>query len=130
LEVRAPQDFDKVFDRLAQERADALFVMADPLTTFHRDRIVAHAIKLRLPAIYEVREFVEAGGLISYGPSIMENYRRAAVYADKILKGAKAGDLPIEAPTKFELIVNLRAAKAIGVTIPQTVLLRADKVIE
>lgn len=130
LEVRAPDDFARAFARLSQQRADALFVMADPLTLFHRNHIVERAAALRLPAIYETRDFADAGGLMSYGPNIADNYGRAAIYVDKILKGQKTGDIPVEAPTKFELVVNLRTAKAIGVAIPQSIMLRADKVIE
>jgi putative ABC transport system substrate-binding protein len=130
LEVRAPDDFARAFVRLSQQRADALFVMADPLTLFHRNNIVERAAALRLPAIYETRDFADAGGLMSYGPDIAENYRRAAVYVNKILKGEKTRDIPVEAPTKFELVVNLRTAKAIGVAIPQSIMLRADKVIQ
>ncbi len=130
LEVRVPDDFAKAFAWEAQDRADALLVMADPLTIFHRDRIVEDAARLRLPAIYEVGAFVRVGGLLSYGPSISENFRRAATYVDKILKGAKPADLPVEQPTKFELVINLKTAKALGLTIPQSVLIRADEVIQ
>jgi putative ABC transport system substrate-binding protein len=130
MEVRAPEDFARVFGRLAQERTDALFIMADPLTVYYRNLIVEHAAKLRVPAIYELPDFVDVGGLIAYGPSVTENYRRAATYVDKILKGSKPGDLPIEAPVKFELVVNLKTARAIGVVIPQSVLVRADRIIE
>jgi putative ABC transport system substrate-binding protein len=130
LEVRVPDDFSSVFALQSQSRPDALLVMADPLTDFHRNRIVEQATKLRLPAIYETRSFVDAGGLMSYGPSLSENHRRAAAYVDKILKGTKAGDLPVELPSKFELVINRKAAKALGVTVPQQLLLRADEVIE
>jgi len=130
LEVRDPQDFDRALAALPREHSDALLTLADPLTLFHRDRIIEMAAKSRVPAMYEEREFVEAGGLMSYGPSLEGNYRRAATYVDKILKGAKAGDLPVEQPIKFELIINLKTAKQIGLTIPQSVLFRADKVIK
>ena len=129
LEARQPQDFDGALAALPREHADALLTLADPLTLFHRDRIIEMAAKSRVPAMYESGEFVEAGGLMSYGPSIEANYRRAATYVDKILKGAKPADLPVEQPTKFELVINLKAAKQIGLTIPPNVLARADKVI-
>jgi len=129
LEVRDSQDFDQALAALPREHPDALLTLADPFTVFHRDRIVENVSKSGVPAMYEAREFVEAGGLMSYGPSIEANYRRAATYVDKILKGAKPGDLPVEQPTKFELVINLKAAKQIGLTIPASVLLRADKVI-
>jgi putative tryptophan/tyrosine transport system substrate-binding protein len=130
LEVRSPQDFDPKLAALPHEHADALLTLLDPLTLFHRDRIVDAAGKARLPGMYEDREFVDAGGLMSYGPSFESNYRRAAVYVDKILKGAKPGDLPVEQPTKFELVINLKTAKQIGLTIPPNVLARADRVIK
>jgi ABC-type uncharacterized transport system substrate-binding protein len=130
LEVRSAQDFDPKLAALPHERADALLTLLDPLTLFHRDRIVGAAASARVPGMYEDREFVAAGGLMSYGPSFESNYRRAAVYVDKILKGAKPGDLPVEQPTKFELVVNLKTAKQIGLTMPPNVLARADKVIK
>jgi ABC-type uncharacterized transport system substrate-binding protein len=130
LEVRSPQDFDPKLAALPYERADALLTLLDPLTLFNRDRIVEAAAKTRVPGMYEDGEFVEAGGLMSYGPSIEANYRRAAVYVDKILKGAKPSDLPVEQPTKFELVINLKTAKQIRLTIPPNVLARADKVIK
>jgi len=95
-----------------------------------RRRLVGLVAKNRLPAVYVLREFVDAGGLMSYGPNIADNYRRAATYVDKILKGAKPGDLPVEQPTKFELVINLKTAKSLGITIPQSVLGRADEVIQ
>jgi putative tryptophan/tyrosine transport system substrate-binding protein len=130
LETRDPQDFDQALAALPREHPDALLTLADPLTVFHRDHIIEMAAKNRLPAMYELGEFVEAGGLMSYGPNILDNYRRAATYVDKILKGAKAGELPVEQPMKFELMINLKAAKQIGLTIPQSVLYQADKVIK
>ena len=130
LEVRDPQDFDQALASLPREHPHALLTLADPLTLFHRDRIIEMAAKSRVPAMYEGREFVEAGGLMSYGPSVEANYRRAATYVDKILKGSKPAELPVEQPMKFELVINLKTAKQIGVTIPQSVLYRADKVIK
>lgn len=103
---------------------------ADPLILSQRGRIVRFAVEHRIPAMYEFREFVSDGGLLSYGPNLMGMFRRSATYVDKILKGAKPSDIPTERPTKFELSVNLKAAKALGLTIPQSLLLRADQVIE
>ncbi len=101
----------------------------DPFTRLHRNRIVEFAAQHRLPAIYEMREFADGGGLIAYGPSLADQQRRAAAYIDKILRGAKPAELPVEQPTKFELVINLKTAKALGLTIPQSVLIRADEVI-
>jgi putative ABC transport system substrate-binding protein len=112
------------------ERPDALVLLVDPLTLSQRLRIVEFAAEARLPAIYEISQFVEAGGLMSYGPNVDELVRRAATYVDKILKGAKPADLPIEQPAKFEFVINLKSAKALGITIPQSVLLQADRIIE
>jgi len=130
LEVRRPDDFDRAFEAASRERADALITLEDPLTFSHRTRIVSLAAKHRLPAIHGLRQFVDAGGLLSYGPNLLDNYRRSAAYVDKIIKGAKPADLPVERPTKFELDINLKTAKALGITIPQSLLLRADRVIE
>ncbi len=129
-QVRDQTELANAFSNLARGRADALAVMNDPLFLAEREGIVSLAAKNRLPAVYEFREFVDTGGLMSYGASIVEMYRRAAVYVDRILKGAKPGDLPVEQPTKFELVVNLKTAKALGLTIPQSVLIRADEVIQ
>ena len=129
IEARIPSDLAAAFSRINKRYVDGLLVGHEALFFARRTEIVALAAKRRLPAIYGSREFVEAGGLMSYGPSIADSFRRAAVYVDKILKGAKPGDLPIEQPTKFELVINLKTAKALGVTIPQSVLLRADDVI-
>jgi len=115
---------------IPRERPDGLFVTLDPFTRLHRRRIVELAAKHQLPAIYEHREFVDAGGLMSYGPSVRDMWRRAATYVDKILKGAKPGDLPIEQPTRFELVINLKTARALGLAISQSVLFRADHVIQ
>jgi putative tryptophan/tyrosine transport system substrate-binding protein len=131
LEVRGPTpDLVNAFQAATREGAGALIVLDDPLTFSHRTQIVRHAAESRLPASYGFREFVEAGGLMAYGASIPHMYRRAATYVDKILKGAKPGDLPIEQPTKFELVVNLKTAKALGLTIPHSLLLRADQVLQ
>jgi putative tryptophan/tyrosine transport system substrate-binding protein len=105
-------------------------LLVDPFTFSQRSRIVEFAAEQRLPAIYETRDFVDVGGLISYGPNIPDQFRRAATYVDKILRGAKPADLPIEQPTKFELVINMRAAKALGIKFPNSILLRADRVIE
>ena len=130
LEVRVPDDFEGAFAAATREQAGALIVPGDPLTT-NRPKVVADlAAKSRLPAMMEFREFVEAGGLMSYGANIFDSYRQAATYVDKILKGAKPADLPMQQPMKLDLFVNLKTAKALGITIPQTLLTRADKVIE
>jgi putative tryptophan/tyrosine transport system substrate-binding protein len=130
LDVRNPDDFDRVFRAATKDRADALIALDDPFLFTHRTRIVKLATKSRLPAIYGFREFVETGGLMSYAANLSDMYRRAATYVDKILKGAKPADLPVEQPTKFEFIINLKAAKQIGLTIPPNVLARADRVIK
>ena len=129
LDVLSPNDIETAFRAASKGRADAVLVLPSPVLTSQRTQIVDLAVKSRLPAIYYIREFVEAGGLMSYGVSLNDLDRRAATYVDKILKGAKPADLPIEQPTKFEFVVNLKAAKQIGVTIPPNVLARADKVI-
>jgi putative ABC transport system substrate-binding protein len=130
LEVRERQGIDDAFAAIARERAGALLVVSDPMFQAQRERIVDLAAKHRLPGIFEWREFVEAGGLLSYATNLADMYRRLPIYVDKILKGAKPGDLPIEQPTKFVLVINLKTAKALGVTIPQSLLLRADEVIQ
>jgi putative ABC transport system substrate-binding protein len=129
VEIRGADDFDTAFSAMRRERADALIAFSDPLVVFHGRRIADLAAKSRLPAMYPSREVVDAGGLMSYGPSISDMFRRAAVYVDKILKGAKPADLPMEQPTKFELAINLKTAKALGLSIPQSLLIRADQVI-
>jgi putative ABC transport system substrate-binding protein len=128
LEVRSVNDFESAFSAVKAERADAFIVLRNPLTTTHRRRIADFAAKSRLPAIYGDKEFVDAGGLMSYGVNIADLWGRAATFVDKILKGTKPADLPVEQPTKFEFIINLTAAKQIGLTIPPNVLARADKV--
>lgn len=130
VEARRPEELDAAFAALARQRPDALLVNADPMYDSQRQRIVEHARKLRIPAIYQWREFAEAGGLMSYGADLPALYRRLAVYMDKIFKGAKPAELPVEQPTKYELIVNLKTARALGLTIAPTMLARADRVIE
>jgi putative ABC transport system substrate-binding protein len=127
--VREPKDFDGVFSEMIRQRPDALFVITDPLTSLNRKQVVQLATKSRLPAMYENSPYVDAGGLMAYGPSQAENLQRALHHVDKILKGAKPADLPVEQPTKFELIINLKAAREIGLTIPARVLARADRVV-
>jgi putative tryptophan/tyrosine transport system substrate-binding protein len=130
VEARGPADFERAFSDMTRERAGALTVRPAPMFIIERRRLVDLAAKNRLPAVYAWREFVDAGGLMAYGPNLADLYRRAATYADKILKGTKPGDLPVEQPTKFELVINLKTAKALGLTIPPSVLGRADQVIE
>jgi putative ABC transport system substrate-binding protein len=129
-EVRGRDDIERAFSAIATERIDALVILPYPVAGQNRRLIIDLAAKHRLPAIYSFREFVEAGCLMSYGANNADLYRRAANYVDKILKGAKPADLPVEQPTQFELVINLKTAKALGLTIPQTLLLRADQVIE
>ena len=129
LDVMDPKDFEPAFEAARKMRADAVLVLSSVVTNSHRKQLVELAAKNRLPAIYYTAEWVEAGGLLTYGASFPDLFRRAATYVDKILKGAKPADLPVEQPTKFELIINLKAAKQIGLTIPPNVLARADKVI-
>jgi len=129
LEVKGTDDIDRAFTAMKKQRIGALIVLGDPLLETHRTRIAELAVKSQLPAIYSLAPYVEAGGLMSYGTNFDDTYRRAAVYVDKILKGAKPADLPVEQPTKFEFIINLKAAKQIGLTIPPNVLVRADRVI-
>jgi putative ABC transport system substrate-binding protein len=130
LGVRSSEQIENAFATIVRERPGALLVLADRLFLHHRDRIMDFAAKQGLPGVHAYRELVESGGLMSYGPSYASMHRRAADYVDKILKGAKAGDLPIEQPAKFELVINLKTAKALGLTIPQSLLLRADEVIQ
>ena len=130
LAVREPADFPRAFDAAGAGRAEALFVTAQPFTNRHRAEILALVAKQRLPAMYTLRGFVDAGGLMAYGPSQTDQYRRAATYVDRILKGAKPADLPVEQPTTFDLVINLKTAKALGLTMPPSLLQRADRVIE
>jgi len=129
-EVRNADDLARTLEGMSRQRPDAVIMFFDPLTSGYRVIISDFALKNRLPTICGAREFAAAGGLMSYGPNIPELFRRAAVYVDKILKGSRPGELPIEQPTKFELIVNLKTAKALGLTIPPSVLIRADQVVQ
>jgi putative tryptophan/tyrosine transport system substrate-binding protein len=129
-EVRGPQDFEGAFTRTAQARPDALLVLTDSLIAMHRQQIVEFATQQHLPSVFTTREWVVAGGLMSYGPSVPDLYRRAATYVDKLLKGAKPADLPVEQPMKFELVLNLKTAQALELTIPPIVLFRADEVLQ
>ena len=129
-EIEAPTEIEKAFARISSRGAQAVLVYGSMLTLLHRRQILALAARHKLPDIYVTRESVEAGGLMSYGTNIPDLFRRSAAYVDKILKGAKPADLPVEQPTKFELVINLKTAKALGLTIPQSLLLRADEVIQ
>jgi putative ABC transport system substrate-binding protein len=130
MAVRTGDDLDKAFTMVIKAGGDSLLTFGDPFTTNQQTRILDLTAKHRLPAMYFLPDFAQAGGLMAYGPSLPDMYRRAATYVDRILKGAKPGDLPIEQPTKFELVINLKTAKALGLTIPQSLLQRADQVIE
>jgi ABC-type uncharacterized transport system substrate-binding protein len=130
VEVKAAEEFDAAFAAIARQRLSALFIIADQFLLAHRARIVDFATRRSLPAMYPYREFVDAGGLISYAANDPAMFRRAATYVDKILKGAKLGDLPVEQPTKFELVINLKTAKTLGLTIPQSLMVRANDVIQ
>jgi len=129
LDVRRGEDLERAFDTAIKQRAEAMMVGLGTVAQSNVGRVVDLSVKRRLPSIYSSREFVDAGGLMAYGVSYPDLYRRAAKYVDKILKGAKPGDLPIEQPTKFELVINLKTAKALGLTIPPSLLGRADEVI-
>ena len=129
-EVRGADDFEKVFATLNKRRPDGLYVTTGLLMFANGKRIAVLALKSRLPAVVSSRETVEAGGLMSYGADLADGYRRVAIYVDKILKGAKPADLPVEQPTKFELVINLKTAKQIGLTIPPEVLARANRLIK
>jgi putative ABC transport system substrate-binding protein len=130
LDVRDPKDLDRAFQAATAARAQAVITIPSPFFAAHRARVAELALKSRLPAVSFETGFADAGGLLSYGPNIPDSFRRAATYVDKILKGAKPADLPVEQPTKFELLVNLKTAKALGLTIPPSVLIRADQVIQ
>ena len=130
VQARSPADIDRAFAEMSRERAGALAVWATATFVRERRRLVALAAKRRLPAVYTLSEFVDVGGLMAYGHSQADLNRRAATYVDKILKGAKPADLPVEQPTKFDLVVNLKSAKALGLTIPPSLLARADHVVE
>ena len=129
-EVRAADDFEKVFAALNKERSHGLYMTTGALMNANQKRIASFALKSRLPSVYGRREEVDAGGLMSYSADLVDSYRRAAYYVDRILKGAKPADLPVEQPTKFELVINLKTAKQIGLTIPPEVLARANKLIK
>jgi putative ABC transport system substrate-binding protein len=130
LEARGPEGFDGAFAVVAKQRVAALLVVQDPAFIPGRARLVDLAVKNRLPSIFTQREDAEAGGLMSYGPSLSDLYRRAGTYVDKILEGARPGDLPVQQPEKFELVINLKTAKTLGLTIPPSLLQRADQLIE
>jgi putative tryptophan/tyrosine transport system substrate-binding protein len=130
LAVRELDTLTSTFSVMREERADAFLALSDPILNTQQATLLDLAARNRLPAMYTTRDWAEAGGLMAYGPSFTDNFRRAATFVDKMLKGAKAADLPVEQPTKFELVINLKTAKALGLTIPQSVVLRADQVIE
>jgi putative tryptophan/tyrosine transport system substrate-binding protein len=130
IEVQEASKLSSAFASMTAWRAEALLVLPHPMFVAHRTHLAELAAKHRLPSTYHLKEFVEDGGLMSYAPDVADMSRRAAGYVDKILKGAKPGDLPVEQPTKFELVVNLKTAKALGLTIPQSILLQADEVIQ
>ena len=130
LGVREPSDFATAFDAMTRERPDALFLVADALTLLNRKRVIDFAEMHRIPAMYELGSYVQGGGLMSYGPSINEGFRVVASHLDRIFKGAKPGDLPVEQPTRYYLAINLKTAKALGLTIPRSLMARADEVIE
>jgi ABC-type uncharacterized transport system substrate-binding protein len=130
VEVRNPNDLEKAFEAAIKARDGALNILPAPVFAGNLKRIADLAVKNRLPSIYQLSEFVDSGGLVSYGPDRAASFRRAAAYVDKILKGAKPGNLPVEQPTQFELVINMRTAKALGITVPQSILFRADRVIE
>jgi len=130
LDARSPEDFDRAFDAMARERADGLLVLTDSMFNIHRTRLAELAATYHLPTMYGIREFVVAGGLMAYGVNLVDYVEGAALYVDKILKGARPGSLPVDQPTKFELVINLKTARRLGLTIPPSLLLRADQVIE
>jgi putative tryptophan/tyrosine transport system substrate-binding protein len=128
--VRDAAEIERAITAFAGSSNGGLIVTASPVALRHRDLIINLAARYRLPAVYSNREYVAAGGLISYGPQLLDQYRRAASYVDRILKGEKPADLPVQAPTKYELLINLKAAKALGIELPPTLLARADEVME
>ena len=130
LGVRDASEIERGITGFADRSNGGIIVLASPMTAFHRELIIALAARHRLPAVYALRFFVTGGGLVSYGPDVIDQFRRAAGYVDRILKGAKPADLPVQAPTKYELVINLKTARALGLEVPPTVLVRADKVIE
>ena len=130
VEVRGPADFERAFSEMTRARAGTLAVVGSSMFVSERRRLVDLAAKYRLPAVYSQRAYVDDGGLMSYGPDVADLFRRAATYVDRILKGAKPGDLPVEQPTKFELVLNLKTAKALGLTIPPSLIAQADQIIE
>jgi putative ABC transport system substrate-binding protein len=130
FEIRDVPDLEGAFRTVKAERADVMYVLPSPLFSRHRARLAELAVKHRLPGIYESQEYVKVGGLMSYGPNFPDLFRRSASYVDRILKGAKPADLPIEQPTKFDFVINLKTAKALGLTIPPSLLARADEAIQ
>ncbi len=130
LEVQGPDAFESAFAAMTKEGAEALMTLGGPLTVTYRLQVADLAAKHRLPAMYDLREFIEAGGLMAYGPSLPDMMRRAAAYVDKILQGTSPGDLPVQQPVKFELVINLKTAKALGLTLPPTLLFQADEVLQ
>jgi putative tryptophan/tyrosine transport system substrate-binding protein len=130
MEIRDPGEFDNAFAAMTAAHLDAIFVPPDSMFYQHRARLALLAAKTRLPTMWGLRDHVEAGGLMAYATDLNDLARRAASYVDKILKGTKPADLPVEQPTKFELVINLKTAKALGLTIPQSLLLRADEIIQ
>jgi putative ABC transport system substrate-binding protein len=130
VEARGPDEFDGAFATIAKERIEALLIVTDSTFYIHRARLASLAVKNRLPTVGGFRDYVEAGAVMSYGPSVVSMYRRAAFFVDRILKGAQPASIPVEQPTKFELVINLKTAKALGLAIPQSLLLRADEAIQ
>jgi putative ABC transport system substrate-binding protein len=130
LDAGNVKDLERAFDAIGASGAQGIIVVIDPFFVANRARLVQYAANKRLPAVYSTKFFADAGGLMAYGGSLEDSWRRAARHVDKILKGAKPADLPVEQPTKFELVINLKTAKALGLTIPRSLLLRADQVIE
>jgi putative tryptophan/tyrosine transport system substrate-binding protein len=130
IDLRDAAEIERAVTAFAQSANGGLILTASPLSALHRNLIITLAARYKLPAVYEERSFVAAGGLVSYGPNFIDQYRSAAGYVDRILKGEKPADLPVETPTKYELIINLKTAKALGLTVPQSILARADEMIE